>query len=101
MSAEGVFVDTASLETVVYFLSVFEHSATGIVKRTENQSALLNPDDLSFHHFLLFFISFFFLKAAFYCTARFCLVKKKLSGVFEGKNVKILLAPITIYFFSP
>lgn len=63
MSAEGVFVDTASLETVVYFLSVFEHSATGVVKMTENQTALLNPDDLSFHHFLLFF--YLFLKLPF------------------------------------
>lgn len=54
-----------------------------------------------FPSFSFIFYLFFFLKAAFYCTARFCLVKKKLSGVFEGKNVKILLAPITIYFFSP
>lgn len=60
MSVEGVYVDTSSLETVVYFLSVFEHSATEVVKMTENQSALLNPDDLSLHLILFFlYLSFF------------------------------------------
>lgn len=63
MPAEGVLVDTASLETVVCFLLVFECSATGVVRMTKSQSTLFNPDDLSFLHPFLFLSSFsLFLK---------------------------------------
>lgn len=60
MPAEGVFVDTASLETVVCFLLVFECSATGAVRMTENQSLLFSPDDLSYLHFFAFFFFYYF-----------------------------------------
>lgn len=85
---EGGFVDTASLETLICFLSVFQCSATSAVRMTENQSTLFTPDDFSVSSCLSCWV---FLHS----QIKFHLGEPKLGEAFEGHNMTILFVPST------